>query len=98
VSARTRRADRRRGVTFSRDGQFLTLLQRNFGATPAVRVFDLGTKQRTNELERLRNDLPALQKEACRVAAFEPGGNRMTEQELRVYLRNPQAKQPCDDR
>jgi len=80
-------------LTISRDGDFLLFSQqRNFGAIPEVRVFDLRREKRRKTLENID-----LQQEACRVAALLPSGNKLNKSERIAWLGGSQATQPCPD-
>jgi hypothetical protein len=81
-------------LKISRDGRFALLVdQGRPSESVAVRAYDLDLAARQQSLDTLTG-AAALEREACRVAAYQTGDNRLDDGELTSWL-GKSAPQPC---
>jgi hypothetical protein len=79
----------------SRDGQFALLVQQGLPSEGAeVRAYDLRFASRERSLDGLTS-VAALVHEACRIAAYQTGDNKLDDGEMISWLGTKWAQQPC---
>jgi hypothetical protein len=79
----------------SRDGRFALLVQQGPPSEGVeVRAYDLRFAARKQSLDALTS-VAELVREACRVAAYQTGSNKLDDGEMISWLGSKSAQQPC---